>query len=76
MSRRRAQDLAPRYHSRDNRVWYLYAYVRPDGLLDSVIDAPDLDSAWVIATGWGDRQDREYQQSRGWRLVPCVVEWE
>jgi len=75
MTRLRAQGLAPRYHE-PNQQRYLYAYVRPDGLLDSVIDAADIDSAWIIATGGADRHDREYQKSRGWRLVPCVVEWE
>lgn len=54
----------------------LYAFVGPNGKLNAVIDAPELSDAWVIATGWGDQQDISERIGKGWRMYPCVVEWE
>jgi hypothetical protein len=54
----------------------LYAFVAPNGKLDAVIDAQSLSDAWIIATGWGDQTDISERVEGGWRMYPCVVEWE
>lgn len=54
----------------------IFAYTAPNGRLSGIIDAESLDDAWVIATGWGDQEDIEQRQRQGWRLTPCIVEWQ
>ena len=54
-----------------------FAYIYPGGnRLADVVKADSIDAAWTIATGWGDAADIEDRKRQGWRLVPCIVEWE
>lgn len=54
----------------------LFAYTHPTGRLVTVIDAEDIDGAWLIVTGWGDAADIAHKKATGWRIWPCMVEWE
>lgn len=54
----------------------IFAYISHDGHLDCVIDSKSLDDAWLIATGWGDQTDITQRKRQGWKLIPCIVEWE
>lgn len=54
----------------------IFAYTTPNGRLCGIIDAENLDDAWVIATGWGDQTDIREKIAAGWRLSPAMLEWE
>jgi hypothetical protein len=54
----------------------IFAHTAPSGALASVIEASSIDAAWTIATGWGDAADIEALKADGWRIYPCIVEWE
>jgi hypothetical protein len=53
-----------------------FAYLNPQGHLCSVVDATDADGAWLIATGWEDETRIAQRRAQGWRVVPCMVEWQ
>lgn len=53
-----------------------FAFLNPQGQLSTVIDAASLDDAWFIATGWEDAAGIAQRKAQGWRVVPCMVEWE
>ena len=53
----------------------LFAYVRPDGYLTCVVEAASVFDAWVIATGWGSAEEIADQEARGWKMLPCRVEY-
>lgn len=53
-----------------------FAYLNPQGHLRAVVDATDLAGAWYIATGWEDAAGIAQRQAQGWRVVPCMVEWQ
>lgn len=54
----------------------LFAMLSPDNRLNAVLDAHDMDAAWVIGTGWEDQDGIEQRKRQGWKIVPCMVEWE
>jgi hypothetical protein len=60
---------------RPNMTRLTFAYVNPQGELCGVIDAPDIQDAWIIATGWEDQAGIEQRKRQGWKVVPCMVEW-
>lgn len=54
----------------------IFAYTTPSGRLFAVIDAENVDYAWIVATGWGDKADIAQRKKQGWRMTPCMVEWD
>lgn len=52
-----------------------FAHIDPRGRLTAVIEAESLDTAWYLATGWGDDRDVAEQKMMGWKVQPCMVEW-
>jgi hypothetical protein len=54
----------------------IFAYTAPSGTLAGVIEASSIDAAWSIATGWGDAAEIAELKAQGWRIYPCMVEWE
>lgn len=54
----------------------IFAYIAPSGALTGVIEASSIDAAWTIATGWGNAADIAELKAQGWRIYPCIAEWE
>lgn len=54
----------------------IFAYTAPSGALTGVIEASSIDAAWTIATGWGNAADIAELKAQGWRIYPCIAEWE
>lgn len=53
-----------------------FAYINPKGHLRAVVDATDIAGAWHIATGAFDLRGIAQRRAKGWRVVPCMVEWQ
>ena len=62
---------------KDHRGYHrmIFAYLSPDGLLQSVIDAKTYQDAWVIASGWEDRAGIAQRAAQGWQIIPAFVVW-
>lgn len=61
---------------RADNVLLIFAYADPQGVLQAVIEADNLDAAWFIATGWDDAAGIAARKADGWRVTPCMVEWQ
>lgn len=53
-----------------------FAMVNPKGQLVAVIDAATIDDAWYIGSGWEDREGIDQRKRQGWKMCPCMIEWE
>lgn len=53
----------------------IFAYTDHMGRLAAVIDAEDINDAWLFATGWGDARDIEEKKRAGWKVTPAMLDW-